>query len=89
MKRLLPLALLVTVLSSTAAAQGPRLVVLNKEDATLVTVDPASGKILGTVPTGEGPHEVAVSADGKTAFVGNYGGASGPGNTISIIDLGR
>jgi YVTN family beta-propeller protein len=87
MKRLLPFALLMTALSFPAAAQGPRLVVLNKEDATLVTVDPASGKILGTVPTGEGPHEVAVSADGKTAFVGNYGGASGPGNTISIIDL--
>lgn len=88
MKRLLSFALLVTALSSTVAAQGPRLVVLNKEDATLVTVDPASGKILGTVPTGEGPHEVAVSADGKTAFVGNYGGASGPGTTISVVDLG-
>jgi YVTN family beta-propeller protein len=81
------LALLVTTLSSSAAAQSPRLVVLNKEDATLVTVDPGNGKILGTVPTGEGPHEVAVSADGKTAFVGNYGGASGPGNTISVVDL--
>lgn len=67
-------------------AQGPRLVVLNKEDATLVTVDPASGKILGTVPTGEGPHEVAVSADGRLAFVGNYG-AQTPGSTISVIDL--
>jgi len=88
MKCLLPLALLLTVVSSPAAAQGPRLVVLNKEDATLVTMDPASGKILGTVPTGEGPHEVAVSADGKTAFVGNYGGATGPGNTISVVDLG-
>ena len=88
MKCLLPLALLVTVLSSAAAAQGPRLVVLNKEDATLVTVDPATGRILGKVPTGEGPHEVVVSADGRTAFVGNYGGASGPGHTISVIDLG-
>jgi YVTN family beta-propeller protein len=39
------------------------------------------------VPTGEGPHEVAVSADGKTAFVGNYGGATGPGQTISVVDL--
>jgi YVTN family beta-propeller protein len=67
-------------------AQGPRLVVLNKEDATLVTVDPASGKILGTVPTGEGPHEVAVSADGRLAFVGNYGGQT-PGSTISVVDL--
>lgn len=67
--------------------QGPRLVVLNKEDATLVTVDPASGKVLGTVPTGEGPHEVAVSADGRLAFVGNYGGAQTPGSTISVVDL--
>lgn len=60
---------------------------LNKEDATLVTVDPPSGKVLGRVPTGEGPHEVAVSDDGRTAFVGNYGGAAGPGNTISVVDL--
>jgi YVTN family beta-propeller protein len=89
MKRLFPLVAIVTVLSAAARAQGPgpRLVVLNKEDATLVTVDPATGKVLGRVPTGEGPHEVAVSADGKTAFVGNYGGATGPGNTISVMDL--
>jgi YVTN family beta-propeller protein len=88
MTRLLSLTLIVLALSTAPGAQaGAKLVVLNKEDATLVTVDPASGRILGTVPTGEGPHEVAVSDDGKTAFVGNYGGAQGPGNTISVIDL--
>ncbi len=91
MKRLVPLALIVAAFSSASGAQGigPRLVVLNKEDATLVTVDPATGKVLGRVPTGEGPHEVTVSADGRTAFVGNYGGAGGPGSTISVIDLGE
>src|SRR5258706_7201450 len=84
------LALIAAALSSAPRVQGtgPRLVVLNKEDATLVTVDPATGKILGTVPTGEGPHEVTVSADGKTAFVGNYGSAQAPGSTISVVDLG-
>ena len=88
MKRIWLLVLLLApAFTAGPAAQGPRLVVLNKEDATLVTVDPATGKILGTVPTGEGPHEVAVSDDGRTAFVGNYGGAQGPGNTISVIDL--
>ena len=76
----------VAALQAPLAAQGPRLVVLNKEDATLVTVDPASGKVLGTVATGEGPHEVAVSADGRLAFVGNYG-AQTPGSTISVVDL--
>ena len=86
---LLGCLLLAATIPSISGAQtpGPRLVVLNKADATLTVVDPASGKVLGRVPTGEGPHEVAVSADGKTAFVGNYGGATGPGNTISVVDL--
>lgn len=78
---------LFAALAVPVAGQGPRLVVLNKEDATLVTVDPASGRVLGTVPTGEGPHEVAVSADGRLAFVGNYGAGQTPGSTISVIDL--
>ena len=71
-----------------AAAQSPmqRLIVLNKEDATLVTVDPASGRVLGRVSTGEAPHEVAVSTDGRFAFAANYG-AQTPGSSISVIDL--
>ena len=87
MKRLL-LCLLLLVVSAVShpGGAGPKLVVLNKEDATLVTVDPATGRILGTVPTGDGPHEVTVSDDGTTAVVGNYGGAQGPGNTLSVID---
>lgn len=89
MTRLLPAAvLLLATLGQTPPPQppGPRLIVLNKQDATLVTVDPATGKVVGTVATGEGPHEVAVSPDGRTAFVGNYG-AQTPGSTISVIDL--
>lgn len=89
MTRLLPAALLLlATLGQTPLAQspGPRLIVLNKQDATLVTVDPATGKVVGTVATGEGPHEVAVSPDGRTAFVGNYG-AQTPGSTLSVIDL--
>jgi YVTN family beta-propeller protein len=84
-KRLVP-ALIWACLSGSVAAQGPRLVVLNKDDATLVTIDPSNGRILGTVPTGEGPHEAAVSDDGRWAFAANYG-AQTPGNSISIIDL--
>lgn len=91
MKRLLSLTVLlsVTVLCAMPRAQGagPRLIVLNKADATLVSIDPATGKIAGTVATAEGPHEVVVSDDGRTAFVGNYG-AQTPGSTISVIDLG-
>jgi YVTN family beta-propeller protein len=35
------------------------------------------------VPAGRDPHEVVASADGKLAFVSNYGG----GHTLSVIDL--
>jgi YVTN family beta-propeller protein len=61
-----------------------RLLVLNKTDATMVTVDPATGQVVGRVATGDGPHEV--DTDGTHAFVGNYGGQT-PGSSLSIIDL--
>ena len=62
------------------------LLVLNKEDASLAIVDPSRRQVVGRVPTGEGPHEVAVSRDGTLAFVANYG-ARTPGSTLSVIDL--
>ncbi|HZS71660.1 MAG TPA: YncE family protein [Candidatus Acidoferrum sp.] len=69
-----------------AQTSKPVLLVLNKADSNLAIVDPETGKIAAKVPTGEQPHEVAVSADGKLAFVTNYG-PRGDGNTISVIDL--
>jgi YVTN family beta-propeller protein len=66
---------------------SPALLVLNKPEAMLAIVDPASGKVVGKVATGEGPHEITVSSDGKFAFVGNYGSGQTPGSSISVIDL--
>lgn len=82
MKRL-ALALVLTALS----AHADTLLILNKSDATLQFVDAASFETLGTVVTGEGPHEVAVSDDGKIAVVANYGTAPSPGTTLSVIDV--
>ena len=74
--------------SGVALAQTPAstLLVLNKEEATLAIVDPSTKKVLARIPTGEGPHEIAASTDGKLAFVANYGSRT-PGSTISVIDL--
>jgi len=71
------------------AAELPSLTLLvgNKEENSMVFVDPATNKVLGKVPTGNGPHEIAASTDGKTAFVANYGTGPAPGNTISVIDV--
>jgi YVTN family beta-propeller protein len=72
---------------TNAQRTSARLLVLNKEDATLAIVDPASGQILGRVPTGQQPHELVVSTDGKFAFASNYGTGPAPGRTISMIDI--
>ena len=51
-QNLAALALLSLLLAPRSAqAQGGTLVVLNKDEATLVTVDAASGKVLGRVAT--------------------------------------
>lgn len=63
------------------------LLVLNKAESTLAIIDPATLKVIARVPTGEAPHEVAASADGRFAFVSNYGTGPQPGNSISIIDI--
>lgn len=72
----------------TAWAQtpSPALLALDKEDNMLSIIDPTTSKTVARIPTGEGPHEIAISDDGKMAFVANYGGRT-PGNTISVMDL--
>ena len=75
---LIPLAIPLSAAPTPANA----LLVLEKEQNTLVIVDPVSLTIDARVPVGANPHEVAVSADGRTAYISNYGG-----NTISRVDL--
>lgn len=74
------------------------LVVLNKSDHEAALVDPATLETLFKIATGHGPHEAAVSPDGRRAFVANYGltgvfregeRKDEPGHTLSVIDLER
>ncbi len=62
------------------------LVVVNKGAATATIVDVKSGRILATLPTGDGPHEVALSPDGTTAVVTDYGGRSA-GQSLTVVDV--
>src|SRR5512141_1653546 len=87
------LAILCCVASSVAAQANDRpsgtLIVSNMNDNTATILDAATGRVLATLPTGEGPHEVAASHDGRWAFVSNYGVRGKPGNSITVIDLDR
>ena len=78
-------ALLTLAAGALQAANTPAnaLLVLEKEQNTLVIVDPATLTIVARVPAGNDPHEVAVSDDGRTAYISNYSN----GHTISVVDL--
>lgn len=74
------------VFALTTAAQGQSLLVLNKEGSVAI-IDPATQKVLGRAPTGDGPHEVVATLDGKLAVASNYGSGQMPGHTLSVIDI--
>ncbi|HEV2802609.1 MAG TPA: beta-propeller fold lactonase family protein [Pyrinomonadaceae bacterium] len=71
---------------ATTAAE-PALLVLNKADNTLAIIDPAALKVVARVTVGEGPHEVVASADGRTAYVANYGTQQVVGSTLSVVSI--
>src|SRR5262245_52660806 len=78
------------VASTWALAEAPvlpsegHLLVLNKGDDTLMVFDIPSNDSLATVKVGHEPHEVAVTPDGRKAYVSNVGDHS-----ISVVDLTR
>lgn len=78
--------LILLALSISSVFAKETLVVVNRDDSTVSIIDPNEMKVLATIPTGEGPHEVVITSDGKTAVVSNYGGQKA-GSSLSIIDL--
>jgi YVTN family beta-propeller protein len=78
-----------TVMASvwTWAQSTPKksLLALSKQDHTLSIVDPTNLQVVARIPVGDDPHEVVASADGKTAYVSNYG--FGAFHTLAVIDL--
>jgi YVTN family beta-propeller protein len=80
-------AILVFALSAAAQTPATSLLVVEKSGAQLAIIDPASLKVLAQAPAGSDPHEVAASADGKLAYISNYGGAQSSLHTISVVDL--
>ena len=87
--RLVPAALLAA--TSALAAQVPdrpgTLIVTNKAPATATFIDVASGRVLATLPTGHGPHEIVLSRDGATAVISDYGTGPRPGQTLTVLDV--
>ena len=80
-------AALAAALVFAPAAQAATLAVANKAEATVSLIDLASGDVVATLPTGNGPHEIGISPDGRFALVTNYGTREGGGNSLTLIDI--
>lgn len=58
---------------SLGVGAGGALVVVSGGGAEALLIDPATRAVLGRFPTGPDPREVAVSPDGRFAYVTSYG----------------
>jgi len=59
------------------------LVVLNKSGHDASFIDLATGETVAVLPTGEGPHELLVTLDGRTAVGTDYNA----GNSLTVFDV--
>jgi YVTN family beta-propeller protein len=76
-----------TAAGAAAPSVEGTLVVLNKAEATASLIDLASRRVVATLDTGAGPHEAAVSPDGRTVVVANYGTREAPGSSLTVLDV--
>src|SRR5690349_2662311 len=72
---------------SAPSLHAQLLATTNKEAGTSSLLDLKSGTAIATLPTGEGPHELAASPDGKWVVVADYGGRMEDGATLTVIDV--
>jgi YVTN family beta-propeller protein len=70
-----------------AGSRTGMLVVANQQGGSATVVNASTLQTIATLPVGNGPHEVAISPDGRWAVVTIYGDRSGPGNSLAVIDL--
>lgn len=88
-------AILLSIISNVSYANtNPQMLAVVEENAGHVSFyNHENGKKLGSLQVGFLPHEIAVSKDGKTAYVTNFGikdydsGIGTPGASISVIDI--
>jgi len=82
------LALLLTTMATEITAQIPdgltgTLIVLNKSGHDASFIDLETGEIVASPATGQGPHELLVTSDGRWAVGTDYSG----GNSLTVFDV--
>jgi YVTN family beta-propeller protein len=85
---ILPISDWATASSSKISRPGGTVIVVNQASDTVTLIDVSTMDAYKHVPVVGGPHEAAVSPDGKRVIVTNYNQrGGGPQKTLSLISL--
>jgi DNA-binding beta-propeller fold protein YncE len=89
MRILAAIAVSMAIPVTAAAAQSPSgtIVSANMTANSASVVDVATGELRATYETGPGPHEVAISHDGRWAVISVYGDRTSIGHSLLVLDL--
>jgi YVTN family beta-propeller protein len=75
----------------TINAAGTKAYVVNSNSTTVTIIDIATNTVSGVINGFDGPSGFAITPDGTTAYVNNYGGpegvGSGNGDTVNVVNL--
>lgn len=70
---------------------GDVIMTANQQSASVTMIEAETGRLVAHIPVGDGPHEIAVSGDGRTAAVPLFGrgplGGDGGGDQLAVIDV--
>lgn len=79
--------LMTSTLFFATSLRAQILIVASNAEHHVALLDATTFKTLATFPTGEGPHEIAVSKDGRYAYIAIPGPREKSGNSITVLDL--
>lgn len=81
----LAVAMLAMAVQARAGTPDSALLIISKTDHVVEVRDPVSFEVRKRIPVGPDPHEIEVSADGRSAYVSNPG--YGALHEIDVLDL--
>ncbi len=87
MKILATLLIASSPVAAIAQSLSGTIVAANMNAHTASVVDVATGELRATYETGQGPHEVAISHDGRWAVISVYGDRTSIGHSLIVFDL--
>lgn len=75
----------------TINSKGTKVYVTNSNSTTISIIDTSTNTVIGIIDGFDGPSGMAITPNGDTAYVNNYGGPSGVGSgngtTVRVVDL--